>query len=119
MADQPETKLQRKIVQELNKYPMARIEKNHGSPMGKPKLDLSGSVYGVAVHIEVKMPGKEPTDRQWKVIRECRQKGAVADWATSVDGARAIVEPILQIGDRVQDLLNSTDRKNLTGRRPT
>jgi len=115
--DQPETKLQRKIVKELNKLPLTYFEKNHGSPMGKPKLDLTGSVYGICVHLEVKMPGKKPTDRQWGTIRYWRSRGAVADWVTSVDEAMDVINPILEKGDRIQDVLNSTSRAHLVGRK--
>jgi hypothetical protein len=37
------------------------------------------------IHIEFKVPGKEPTEQQWKRIREIREAGGEADWADSLE----------------------------------
>ena len=45
--------------------------------------DLCGVWRGSAFTIEVKRPGKEPTELQWRRIREIRAAGGRAFWGTA------------------------------------
>lgn len=96
MAEQPETKLQRQIVKALNELPGVYFEKRHGSPFGKPTVDLTGIVGGRRAEIEVKVPKKVPTPRQMNTLRLWAKHGAITGWCTSVDEAREIIQPYLE-----------------------
>lgn len=37
------------------------------------------------IHLEAKVPGKEPTEQQYKRIQEIRDAGGEADWYDSVE----------------------------------
>lgn len=89
---QPESRIVNKILEKLNSLPMCKAEKNHGTQFGKPKLDISGAIMGKAFHIEVKVPGRKPTERQQGIIRDWQRKGTAAGWATNVDEALQIIE---------------------------
>lgn len=58
-----------------------------GIPAGFP--DLLGVIPGSgrAVFIEVKAPGRKPTEAQEQFLAVFRSKGAIAFWADSVDSA--------------------------------
>ncbi len=45
---------------------------------------LCGRVAGGVVLVEFKVPGKQPTQQQWKRIYELREAGQQAWWADSV-----------------------------------
>lgn len=96
MPEQPETKLQRKIVKALNDLPGCKFQKVHGTPFGSPTVDLTGAVCGRRAEIEVKMPGKEPTKRQYKTLSDWESVGCITGWATSVEEAINIVTPYLE-----------------------
>lgn len=91
---QPEARIVKKILDQLNALPQCKAEKNHGTQFGKPKLDISGAINGKAFHIEVKVPGNKPTKRQWGVIRDWREVGVVAGWVTSPEEALEIIKPL-------------------------
>ncbi len=95
---QPEARIVNKILSELNAIPKCKAEKNHGTQFGKPKLDISGALNGMAFHIEVKVPGNKPTARQWQVIKDWQKVGVRAGWATNVDEALGIIEPLRGMG---------------------
>jgi len=92
MAQGPEAKIVNKIIKKVNELPMCKVEKNHGSQWGKPKLDLTGSVNGLMFQLEVKAPGKKPTPRQWGVIKEWQAVGVHAGWTDSVEDGLRFVE---------------------------
>ena len=60
------------------------VLKVHGSPM-QPKgtPDLLACVRGRFVACELKQPGEEPSDLQYKRLRSWQAAGAVAGWATT------------------------------------
>lgn len=91
MASGPEKRITNKILVALNALPQCRVKKRHASVMGESDLDIYGSYKGRAVFIEVKVPGEEPTKRQWKFIREWRETGAIAGYVTSTEEALALV----------------------------
>lgn len=96
MAEQPETKLHKKIVKALNELPGCRFQKVHGGPFGSPTVDLTGAVHGRRAEIEIKMPGKKPTPRQYNTLRSWEKVGCITGWATSVEEALDIVRPHLE-----------------------
>jgi hypothetical protein len=59
--------------------------------------------YGHAfpVHIEVKAPGKTPTPRQRKVMRQLHFAGAVVFWTDSLDDVMYVVETLQEVGSVV------------------
>lgn len=46
---------------------------------------------GVHLFIEFKLPGKEPTDLQWREIREMIAHGATVYWLDSLDEFKAVL----------------------------
>lgn len=95
MSQQSEGRLQAKIVKALNALPGCLFQKIHGSAYGKPSVDLSGAVYGRRCEIEVKMPGKQPTERQHATLKKWEDVGCIVGWATSIEEAKQIVKPYL------------------------
>lgn len=59
--------------------------------MGVNTLDIQGSIHGYAFEIETKMPGKEPTPRQFSRMRMLGRYNVITGWMTSVEGAIQIV----------------------------
>ena len=91
---QPEARIVGKVLSELNSLPMCKAEKNHGTQFGKPKLDISGAINGLAFHIEIKVPGNKPTARQARVIKDWQKVGVAAGWATNVEEALSIIQSL-------------------------
>lgn len=87
MASGPEKKITNKILATLNAMPGCRVKKRHATVMGESDLDIYGCINGRALFLEVKVPGKQPTPRQEKFIREWQGVGAIAGFVTSVDEA--------------------------------
>ena len=57
MTVQKEAKLSQKIVKAIHEtFDNSEAYKNYGTMMGKPKLDIGGSVDGIRFEIEVKTP---------------------------------------------------------------
>lgn len=55
----------------------SHARKVHGSQYQTGQPDIDACVSGIAVKIEVKMPGREPTPLQAKRLREWEDAGAV------------------------------------------
>lgn len=91
---QPEAQLSKKIIDAINKAyaPNVLAEKNAGTVMGGNKLDISICLAGLYLELEVKMPGKKPTDRQRFRMRQVMAAGGRAGWTDSVEGALAFVK---------------------------
>jgi hypothetical protein len=47
---------------------------------------------GVVLWIEAKLPGKEPTELQWREIREMRRHGCTVYWIDSLDDYKAVLK---------------------------
>ena len=75
------------IIKALNKVPMVKCQKIHGSAYGKQTLDILGSRDGKLFWLEVKQVGKKPTSRQMNTMKEWIEVGAIATWTTSREGA--------------------------------
>jgi hypothetical protein len=88
---QPEARLAKKILDKLNAIPGCLAEKNHGSPFGSQKLDITGALNGRMFQIELKMPGKKPTDRQAATIRKWQAVGVPAGYATCWEEVEDII----------------------------
>lgn len=95
MSSQPEGRLVKKIVESLNKLPLTYCEKQHGSPYGHCKLDVSGAVNGKRFELEVKMPGNVPTKRQLSTIRKWQKVNVLAGWTDSVEDALKFIKPLI------------------------
>jgi Holliday junction resolvase len=81
-----ESNIVNKIIKELNSHDGCLVIKKHNNQYGrKGEPDILGSIHGRFVAIEVKQPGKRPTKIQEARLRQWRDAGGVALWATSVD----------------------------------
>lgn len=95
MADTPETKLTKRILDRLNKIEGCRAEKLHGGPFGSQKLDLFGAKDGKMFYLEIKVPGNKPTKRQDSTIRKWQnESGALATWVNTVEDAEQMVKQL-------------------------
>lgn len=56
-----------------------------GKSVGGVPDTLCTFVAGGVIFIEFKVPGKEPSQQQWKRIYELREQGVQAWWADSVE----------------------------------
>jgi hypothetical protein len=54
--------------------------------------DCLGCLGGRMLAIEFKMPGKKPTELQWKRLREWRDAGGLAGYVTSIGELDALLE---------------------------
>lgn len=92
MAEQPETRLQRKAVEAINKIEGAYAEKVHGSMFGKAKLDIFGAYQGKMFYLEAKVPGKKPTPRQYATMKLWKDRARIkTGWFTTPEQAVEIV----------------------------
>lgn len=57
--------------------------------------DIYGSIGGVHVEIEVKVPGEEPEDLQWYRLEQWAKTGAACCWVTSKAQALEFQEEVL------------------------
>ena len=99
----PETILQNQIRAALSEAVLFRVNVgvfktadgrtiSTGVPVGFPDLFGFRRSDGRAVFIEVKMPGKKPTEKQAAFLDAVRAAGALAGIARSVQDAIEIVE---------------------------
>ena len=86
-----EKNISKAIIQNLNRMPMTKVWKRRAGPFEKGRADITGSCFGVRIEIEVKIPGKTPTDLQQKWLDEMTEKLCIAGIARSVDDAIQIV----------------------------
>lgn len=75
------------IVEKFNKIQNVKCQKIHGTAYGKPTLDILGSRNGLLFWLEVKQPGKKPTKRQYRTMKDWIEENAIATWTDSVEGA--------------------------------
>lgn len=99
MSAQPEGRLVKRIVDSINKLPQTYCEKQHGTPYGHCKLDVSGAVNGMRFELEVKIPGNKPTKRQLSTIKKWQKVGVLAGWADSVEEALEFLKPLTGVID--------------------
>ena len=56
--------------------------------------DIVGCWFGKFIGIEVKRPGKAPTERQWGILNAIADRGGIAVWGTAKD----IIASLMQAG---------------------
>lgn len=86
-----EAALTKAILRQYDKLPYVVAQKVHGSAYGKPTLDIVGSCNGRLFWLEVKQPGGKPTPRQFHTMHKWRERGAIATWTTTIEGAMSLV----------------------------
>jgi len=92
-----EANLVRRILRELNSWPLTRAVKLHGSSYSRAGApDIQGCTHGRMFVIEVKSRGKTPTKIQRYELRQWEQAGATVGWADTFEGAIAIARRALQ-----------------------
>lgn len=90
-----ETDLTAKILQYLRSRGCYAV-KWHGSVYGAGGMPdiytlVLSTPYAIPVHIEVKLPGNKPTQRQQKVLRDIQKAGAVAVWVDSLESVQELI----------------------------
>lgn len=92
-----ERSIQRSIITALNDNPFTlvrvRSADSVGHVAGDP--DIYGAVGGIHVEIEVKQPGKKPTDLQLQRLRQWAAAGAACLWCNDKAQALAFQEEVL------------------------
>lgn len=86
-----ESDLSAAITKKLNKIPGVKCQKLIASVFGSAVLDIIGSKDGRFFWLEVKQPGRKPTDRQFLTMKSWIGSGAIATWTDSVDGAMRFI----------------------------
>jgi hypothetical protein len=80
------------IIKMINtEYPngLARKRFSGGSTNNVGEPDITASVCGIRVEIEVKQPGKKPSKLQLSRLSRLQKKGCIAFWADSKSSAKA------------------------------
>jgi len=89
-----ETEIQSLILDFLKAIKVRAWRNNTGSRGGVRyglcigSSDIIGIFHGLFLAIEVKIPGKTPSDDQWKFINNVISSGGIAFYACSVDEVR-------------------------------
>ncbi len=89
-----------KIIKAINKnYPMAHVHKrlSTGSTGNTGYPDITGSVCGIRIEIEVKQPGKEPSKLQYVILKKLKKLNIIAFWTDDADQALAILDQYLDV----------------------
>lgn len=79
-----------KIIKYINKnYPQSNIKKRYssGSTNNTGYPDITGSICGIRIEIEVKQPGEEPTALQLSRLRKLKRYNVIAFWTDSLESA--------------------------------
>jgi hypothetical protein len=102
MATQREGHLQRRIQRAIRaEWPNAFVRKIHGSEFQHGGAhDLHVCIGGRFVGIEVKMPGKKPTELQQQEQRELAAAGGISLIGTSPEQVIAALRPLLANHER-------------------
>lgn len=97
----------------VKSLPAAEIRKLHGTMYAvKGDPDLYGCIAGRMFVIECKQPGKYPSKIQYKRLREWNEAGAVTGVARSLEDAKTILNPLLDMPDYRAQL----ERNRITNR---
>jgi len=79
-----------KIIKYINKnYPNSEARKrlSTGSTNNTGYPDITGSINGIRIEIEVKQPGCEPSKLQYSRLRKLKKLNIIAFWADSLESA--------------------------------
>jgi hypothetical protein len=89
-----EKKITNQIIKELNKDPSIWVRKRLTTGMsgtlgwpditGIKETEINGQSFGIRIEIEVKRPGKKPSDIQYSRLRGFRRLGAIAFWTDEI-----------------------------------
>jgi hypothetical protein len=95
-----ERSLQSTIIEKLNAHASTLVRCRSadaaGHIAGDP--DITGSIDGWHVEIEVKVPGEKPTRLQLKRLHDWYFTGATVTWVDSIEEALAFQQEILAEG---------------------
>lgn len=80
-----ESELSEKIVHHLNSYERSYCVITHGGMYVRNLPDIVGSMAGLGVFVEVKNPGKHPTEIQAYVLRKFAESGALSVCVHSIE----------------------------------
>jgi hypothetical protein len=104
--NQSEMQILRDIIQAMRAMGLEPHRRNTGAvggvkfnEKGDPDLDAivpEGPHRGKTLSIEVKRPGKRPTDVQYKRMRRILQLGGLATWVTDVEDVLHVVPRVLR-----------------------
>lgn len=90
-----ESSITASILKWIDALPHGKALKIHGSAMGgKGHPDIIACILGRLVAIEVKQPGKRPTQLQAYVLEQWRKAGAIAISATTLDDVKDAVHDL-------------------------
>ena len=100
-----ENKLQEKVL-ELLGYLGVMAESTHDSKSRQPqeykgRSDIRGILpdgHGRSLVLELKAPGKEPSDEQLAYLDRAREHGALAFWADDLYRVRDVVMNAIKVG---------------------
>ncbi len=95
-----ETTLTAKILTYLRSQRCYAV-KWHGSSYGVGGMPdiyalMPSTPYAIPLHIEVKLPGNTPTPRQYKVLRDLSNAGAVAVWVDSLEHVKRLLQQLME-----------------------
>lgn len=91
----PEGKVKAAVKRELDRYPDHYREMPVPSGYGLSGVDFTVCFYGLYLAIETKAPGKTPTNRQLKRLRDIEKAGGLALVVDSVDVAETHLHLLL------------------------
>jgi len=95
-----ERSLQSTIIKKLNKHPSTLVRCRSADSVGHfaGDPDITGSIDGFHVEIEVKVPGEKPTRLQYERLHNWYFTGACCTWVDSIEEALAFQQEILAEG---------------------
>ncbi len=86
-----EAPLKQRCLKWLKSLPKTKAYARRGGPGRRGEPDISGCSYGIRIEIELKVPGKTPTDLQNFKIKEWQNAGAIAGWANSFEDFKNLI----------------------------
>lgn len=108
MPTKPETRLYRQVVQQLKALKAEGVPiwwfKLHGGPMQRAGVpDLMIVLNGLAVFVELKMPGNKPTKLQVHTMAEIAKANGLVVVATSVEQMVATLRDLLAVPEESEE----------------
>ena len=95
MQKEYETPLSRKIVRYIKSIPNCWAYKRHAGPNRKGSPDISGSVNGIRLEIEVKVGDNTPTDLQLKHLDRWTEMNAITACVWSIKEVKFLMKNII------------------------
>ncbi len=94
-----EKTISNQIIKYINKnYPLSEARKrlSTGSSNNTGYPDITGSVCGIRIEIEVKQPGKKPSKLQLSRLKKLKQLNIIAFWADNLESAIGQLDQALE-----------------------